>query len=867
MEKDRRWRESRSVLAVLGVSCLVMLSTLGVTGLATEVEQSWDPEAILKAGLRCRELATGNDREVYYGDPNDFGKYSSSWTGAGFAQIDLGWVNPGKNEIQLSFDPGTGQLTVRVKPKKSPAIEKSYFMGALGLLNYLQLTVVAREDGAKVRFKNFKLNGEKLGNFKAKGPGEWNDWMVTGIDLSEGFTLEGTLDLDTTSGSAELNKLQIVVGMTPPSTVYVDDDWSTATQYQNVAPGLYFGDNAFDTVQGGVDGVGDSTVNVAAGTYNEDVTIDKSLTLNGGQAGVDARGRSASESEIVGVAKVTSAATNVVFDGFKFTSPTRGFHPRGFNLHVESENSTIKNCIFVAEENAGHDWSGYLDFGGITNTTVERNSFSGHLDPTQEPNVILLGITGAGTVTVADNEMHDVGGGGGIGIMCGNAGAVINVEGNVLENTGDGIWVWNPGGSTFDTLSILSNVISGNAKIGVKLVGPIASHFTILSNDVRNNAAGIQVGDGTAAAGEAHYNTILGNAIGVDNKDPADAFDATLNWWGDREGPTHAENPAGTGDAVVGNVIYSPWLGIDPDGNPTTVGVQLVSPMTIIVDVISETGSASHTTLNGNMTLGSGGVLIGDPLQGFRVNGNLTVEALVNAASCRINWCDVYGNMTNNGTGTFDAQYNYWGTPERVVIDGRTTGAIDFDPFLPKNADGSYNDIQAMLNAGLVPTLNAAIDHLWTMVGLGVDVNTYIQFQPLMGAGALAGMGGPGASMGAGAGGTILNNEIAGGGGAFLGVTIDAIYTQGETIDGTFVLTDPLTGDPITDAVVTLSVVQVNDDGSTSLVHWGMITYDEGSGEYVFDFDTSGMAPGIYDLLIQTDDGQSFQLRVEVTES
>jgi len=146
-----------------------------------------------------------------------------------------------------------------------------------------------------------------------------------------------------------------------------------------------------------------------------------------------------------------------------------------------------------------------------------------------------------------------------------------------------------------------------------------------------------------------------------------------------------------------------------------------------------------------------------------------------------------------------------------------------------------------------------------------VDVDTYIQFQPLMGAGALAGMGGPGTSMGAGAGGTILNNEIAGGGGAFLGVTIDAIYTQGETIEGGFVLTDPLTGDFITDAVVTLSVVQVNPDGSTSLVHWGMITYDEGTGEYVFDFDTSGMAPGIYDLLIQTDDGQSFQLRVEVT--
>ena len=69
------------------------------------------------------------------------------------------------------------------------------------------------------------------------------------------------------------------------------------------------------TIQAAIDAAspGD-TINVATGTYNEDVTVNKSLTLNGAQAGVDARGRSTSESEIVGVVKVTSAATNVVFD-------------------------------------------------------------------------------------------------------------------------------------------------------------------------------------------------------------------------------------------------------------------------------------------------------------------------------------------------------------------------------------------------------------------------------------------------------------------------------------------------------------------------------------------------------------------------
>jgi len=314
------------------------------------------------------------------------------------------------------------------------------------------------------------------------------------------------------------------------SEVYVDDDYIEGGINDN----HYFGFNAFTTIQEGINAVVGSTVYVAAGTYNEDVTIDKSLTLNGAQVGVDARGRIADESEIIGVVVVASEALNVVFDGFKFTSPTRAFTPRGFNLHIESETSTIRNNIFVAEENAGHTYSGYLDLDGITDTLIEKNDFSGDLDPVQEPNVILLGISGAGIVTVSNNEIHNVGGGGGIGIMSTNAGAVINIENNKINNTGDGIWVANWVGeavSRFASLTITGNNIYNNAKKGIKFVYPFPESpgVGIHSNKIYDNA------------GENIYN----NGVGL-------TVDAKNNWWG-----TYIESEILAG--ISGSVIYDPW--------------------------------------------------------------------------------------------------------------------------------------------------------------------------------------------------------------------------------------------------------------------------------------------------------------------
>lgn len=408
---------------------------------------------------------------------------------------------------------------------------------------------------------------------------------------------------------------------------------------------------------------------------------------------------------------------------------------------------------------------------------------------------------------------------------------------------------------------------------------------------------------------EAHFNNISGNNVGVwatDLSGGPQLTDMTLNWWGSADGPwvdldlDDVPEYAGSGDMVYGQAIFSPWLGIDPDGDPATPGVQIDGGMLIIADdvgpepttpngnvgylnqaiwgsnelayrdtilvqhgtydasepinddtiIVSETGSALHTTLNGDVTIGANNVAIGAPLQGFRVNDNITVEDLVDASSCYINWSDLYGTVTNNGTGTLDAQYNYWGTQEFAVIDARTVGDIDIYPYLPKNADDSYNDILALIGGGTVGSIHEAIEQLHFIVRQGQNVGEFIRYLAAAGAGVFQVLP-PQARM-------ALGGTAGGGGG--IETTGGGIYTVGEIIEDSVLLTDPVTGEPITDAAVTVSLM--SEDGTVAF--WGSAVYDESIGEYVYSIDTSGLAPGTYELIVQSNDGQSVAVTVDV---
>ena len=171
-------------------------------------------------------------------------------------------------------------------------------------------------------------------------------------------------------------------------------------------------------------------------------------------------------------------------------------------------------------------------------------------------------------------------------------------------------------------------------------------------------------------------------------------------------------------------MIFSPWLGTDPDGNTGLVGVQITGPVLIVVDdvgpapaggyldaaiggsnsatlayedtiqvldgsftastpitdgvtLLSQNG-AEQTTINGSLLLNSANVIIGRMGNGFSIHSPIAVGAGVDASTIHINWNDIYAAVANSGAGWLDATYNYWGAngPD-------TVGLVNVYPYLP----------------------------------------------------------------------------------------------------------------------------------------------------------------------------------------
>jgi hypothetical protein len=340
---------------------------------------------------------------------------------------------------------------------------------------------------------------------------------------------------------------------------------------------------AYTTIQAAVTAAspGD-TITIAAGTYAEDVTVAKALTINGVQSGVDARSRTGTETVVRSMA-VT--ASNVVLDGLSFNKV-------GTQLTVASPSAptilsgvVVRNSIFDGYSNVGI----IPDRAG--NITLQRLRFKNPAAGSEPMQIKSNGVAGGCTGTQVLDSQFDYAANNGssdINFSCtgsastnitvsGNAGNTndadgsslvafsgvaggITVSDNTASTSGSQVFFF---GSMTGTASITGNTFTGGTSSAVAIFGgdagtsdtPNTGTFFITNNDLSGNARAIRVtASGLSAAGKvmARSNTLSGSTItGIANASPG-TVDASGNWWGSASGPA--------GGATVGsNIVTTPW--------------------------------------------------------------------------------------------------------------------------------------------------------------------------------------------------------------------------------------------------------------------------------------------------------------------
>lgn len=146
-----------------------------------------------------------------------------------------------------------------------------------------------------------------------------------------------------------------------------------------------------------------------------------------------------------------------------------------------------------------------------------------------------------------------------------------------VGNAGNGIFFANLGGASATSLVAMHNGASGvrlHHAIGT-FANANASHngadgflvetaFTESLTDLSGARALGNARDGLRHVGGNATSAVFGwwegNAnAGVHNLADQFQLDARFSYWGSANGPTHADNPEGDGDAVIGDVLYQPY--------------------------------------------------------------------------------------------------------------------------------------------------------------------------------------------------------------------------------------------------------------------------------------------------------------------
>jgi parallel beta-helix repeat protein len=394
---------------------------------------------------------------------------------------------------------------------------------------------------------------------------------------------------------------------------YVLPVFATAVQTRYVATtGTDAGDckgpaNPCLTIQYAIgQAVSGDTIQVAAGTYNEQLTINKDNLIIQSTAGA--------ASTIINLGQPTETtgiwitANNVVFNGFTVTGVSTTSSHAQYAIRVRGTSNTISNNKIIGAPT--RDWwndeeDSAINLDGTTATITANNIIENN--EIYDFSAMGVQIVGSGVYNshdniIKNNNIHDIH----YYAIANDRSASQTISGNTLTNIGPtghaadgypavGVVVW---GSQSSGTSITSQNLDGietgialssaegvtiqnseisNNGVGIKLSGT-ANNNIIKNNEIHANTDGIYIKNTITGTGnQITLNNIFGSiTTGVKNE-AAVVINAENNWWGASSGPDDDAGVInGAGDKISTNVDADPWLHSPFDEPPSIVTIAIL---------------------------------------------------------------------------------------------------------------------------------------------------------------------------------------------------------------------------------------------------------------------------------------------------
>jgi len=394
----------------------------------------------------------------------------------------------------------------------------------------------------------------------------------------------------------------------------------------------------YDTIQDAINAASDGdTINVKPGTYQEQLTISKSLNLVGVGNPSIVRVASPSSYSVAESSKIFEPII-FVYGGTLSSGLVSGagqveVSVSGFDIDGNNSSTSGKRSVAILSRNMNGDISGNNihdmhisineTFGvvvyGDSNMQVTGNTIAGY----SRGGISISGDNGAALDPVASVTNNEVFGPGadeivtwapnGIQVGYGASGVV---SGNTVTGNGWPGAAWaGTGILAVDTSNVVieNNVVQDNEQaIGVvdfpeiiygSIWSGIVSNIDVLNNTVTSNDWGLAISNNVSditVTGNS-FSQIGGDAIDVyvyyDNPQVAppsgviinnnsiesagvdglwvgdtvtEQVQAEKNWWGDATGPSG--DASGSGQTIIGNASYCPWLTTNDLANPSYGG-------------------------------------------------------------------------------------------------------------------------------------------------------------------------------------------------------------------------------------------------------------------------------------------------------